>query len=399
MSKSKHFSGQPIFAQLISLVPRQEVRRLASLHQSDRYYKKFKSYEHIVTMLYCIWSRCTSLREVSTGLMACERRILHLGMHYFPRKSTLADANQRRNADFFRDLYLSLYKRYARSLPDSRSENWHSKLFIIDATTISLFHDILKNAGRNPMNGKRKGGVKAHTMIQAEEDVPCFVKLTAAAAHDTPFMKQVQLPAGSIAVFDKGYWDYSQFLKWSKQQVWFVTRLRKNAVYKILKDHFVSKEESILGVNADQDIYLGHHSHENITRLHARLVHFTDPVSGKTFHFLTNNLQMKASTIADIYKRRWQIETLFKRIKQNYPLKYFLGDNENAIKIQIWCALIADLLLKYIKRSIKRNWAFANLSSMIRLHMMTYISLVKFLNNPEQSLSKQLGLQPNLFPT
>ena len=399
MGKNKHFSGQPIFSQLIGLLPRSEINRIASQHQSDRYYKKFRSYEHLITMLYCIWSKCTSLREVATGLMACERRILHLGMQYFPRKSTLADANRQRNADFFRDVYMLLFKTYAAHLPDSRSDKWRSKLFIFDSTTISLFQDILKNAGRNPMNGKRKGGVKAHTMINAEQDVPCLVELTAAAAHDSPFMKKIDLPAGSIAVFDKGYVDYTQFSKWTRQKVWFVTRLRKAAVYKKLNDRTVSKEELKEGVCADQDIFLGHHSHENITRLHARLVVFQDPISGREFQFLTNNTDMKASTIAQIYKQRWQIEILFKRIKQNYPLKYFLGDNENAIKIQIWCALIADLLLKYIKKMVKRQWAFANLASMIRLHLMTYISLYKFLNNPEAELSRDLQIHPSLFPT
>ena len=399
MSKSSHFSGQPIFSQLISLLPRAEISRLAQTHQSDRYYKKFKSYEHVVTMLYCIWSKCTSIREVTTGLMACQKRILHLGMDYFPRKSTLSDANKQRSADFFKDLYTALYKRYARFLPDSRKDSWHRKLYIVDSTTISLFQDILKNAGRNPMNGKRKGGVKAHTMINAEQDVPCLVQLTAAAAHDNPFMKQMKLPAGSIAVFDKGYVDYGQFSKWTEQQIWFVTRLRKKAVYKVLRERSLCEEELKKGVLTDQNIYLGHHSHENITRLHARLVTFKDPVSGKQFEFLTNNTQMLASTIADVYKRRWQIETLFKRIKQNYPLKYFLGDNENAIKIQIWCALIADLLLKYVRRMLKRSWAFANLASMIRLHLMTYISLYKFLNNPESELSQKLVIHPSLFPT
>lgn len=403
MNKSNHFTGQPIFSQIISLIPRAQLSALSRTHQSDRYCKKFKTYEHLVTMLYAVMSKCTSIREVTTGLMACGRKLNHLGMTYYPRKSTLSDANGRRDAKVFEDLYGVLYKKYGKCLPDSRIKNWESKLYIFDATTISLFQEILKNAGRSPMNGKRKGGIKAHTLMKADEDVPCLVHFTPAAAHDSPFLKKISLPKGSIAVFDKGYNDYSQYEKWGKAGISFVTRLRTSASFQVLTERKVSENQFNAGVLKDQIIFLGHQSHDNVTRLKARLVTYLDNQTGKQFQFLTNHTRFSATTIAAIYKRRWQIEMLFKRIKQNYPLRYFLGDNHNAIKIQIWCALIVDLLLKYIHQQVKKNWAFGNLTSMVRLHLMTYINLFQFLNNPEKAIQENRLIEPthlyNLFPT
>lgn len=249
------------------------------------------------------------------------------------------------------------------------------------------------------MNGKRKGGVKAHTLIKSDEDVPCLIQLTAAAAHDSPFMKLINLPRGSIAVFDKGYKDYQQYKEWEKQGVNFVTRRNKSAVYQLITEHQVSYQQKHKGVLKDQTIVLGHDHHDKITKVKARQVTYYDAHSKRTFQFLTNNFRFKPVTIAQIYKNRWQIECLFKRIKQNYPLKYFLGDNQNAIKIQIWCALIADLLLKFIRKQVKRNWAFANLTSMVRLHLMNYIHLYKFLSDPEKAIrTNYIDNKPSLFP-
>lgn len=403
MNKSNHFTGQPIFAQILKLISRQQVNQLAKAYQSDRYYKRFKTYDHLVTMLFAILSKCTSLREVTTGLVACDTKLLHLGMSYFPRRSTLSDANCSRTAKVFEQIYYKLYQRYKGHLPDSQTKGWKSKLYIFDSTTISLFQEILKNAGRSPMNGKRKGGIKAHTLIKADEDVPCLVHLTPGSAHDSPFMKMIKLPEGSIVVFDKGYNDYRQYARWSQQNVNFVTRINNAAIYEPLAEHSVSNNQRLKGVLRDQQIRLGHHHHTRITKVIVRMVTYYDCKSKRTFRFITNNFQLAPATIANVYKHRWQIETLYKRIKQNYPLRYFLGDNENAIKIQIWCALIADLLLKVIRKHVKRKWAFANLSSMIRLHLMNYIHLYQFLNSPEKALNKKLSEHKNnllnLFPT
>jgi hypothetical protein len=403
MNKGTYFTGQPIFSQIINLIPRQKVVQFSKQYQTDRYYKKFRTYEHLIAMLYTIFSGCNSIREVVTGLMACEGKLNHLGINYTVRKSTLSDANCNRDEKVFGAIYNHLYCLYGADLSDSRKEKWFSKLFIFDSTTISLFQEILKSAGRSPMNGKRKGGIKAHTLIKADEDVPCLVKFTAAASHDSTFMKAVNLPAGSIVTFDKAYNDYNVFADWQKQSVIYVTRIRKNSVLKVLKNREVSDHQKQKGILKDSEIMLGHNHNDKITKVRARLIRYYDRNSQREFQFLTNDFKFAPATIAKIYKNRWQIESLFKRIKQNYPLRYFLGDNENAIKIQIWCALIADLLLKYIRKQVKKEWAFSNLASMVRLHLMNYIHLGKFLTNPERAIisarNTQIQLSLRLFQT
>lgn len=403
MNKGTYFTGQPIFSQIISLIPRQKVFHLSNQCHTDRYYKKFKTYDHLIAMLYTIFSGCNSIREVVTGLMACEGKLSHLGLNYTVRKSTLSDANCNRDEKVFGAIYKHLYRLYGADLADSRKEKWFSKLFIFDSTTISLFQEILKNAGRSPMNGKRKGGIKAHTLMKADEDVPCLVKFTAAAAHDSSFMKAINLPAGSIVTFDKAYNDYNVFANWQRDSVTYVTRVRKNTVFRTVKNREVSDHQKLKGVVKDSEVILGHNHHDKITKVKARLIRFYDADTQREFQFLTNDFKFSPATIAKIYKHRWQIESLFKRIKQNYPLRYFLGDNENAIKIQIWCALIADLLLKFIRKQVKRKWAFSNLASMVRLHLMNYIHLGKFLTNPERAIicarRTQIQLSLKLFQT
>lgn len=352
-------------------------------------------------MLYTIFNRCTSIREVVTGLLACHTKLHHLGIHYSVRKSTLSDANKRRDYRVFEAIYNHLHKRYASSLPDSRSKKWINRLYIMDSTTISLFQEILKNAGPTPMNGKRKGGIKAHTLIKADQDVPQLVCMTAGATNDTVFMKQIDLSVGSILTFDRGYNDYARLEYWTHKGVSWVTRLRQLSALKIVEENPISENQASQGVLKDVNVIMGH-PHKRITKVQARLITYYDSKQQRTFQFLTNNRKLSALTIAEIYRHRWQIEVLFKRIKQNYPLRNFLGDNENAIRIQIWCALIADLLLKIIQKQVKRVWSFANLSSMIRLHLMTYINLWNFLNKPEKMLLATIQIQkeqPLLFKT
>jgi hypothetical protein len=384
MSKSKFFTGQPIFSQLLSFIPRAEVDRIARQNGSDRYCKRFTTYGHLVSMLYAVFNNCHSIREVTSGLLAWEHRIRHLGINYFPRRSTLSDANSRRSEQTFEKIYELLYNRYSRHLPDSRKKK--SKLYIADSTTISLFQEILPSAGRRSVNGKRKGGIKVHTLIKSDEDVPCMIRYTCSAAQDVSFLKDITLPEGSILVFDKGYNDYRQFNRFSDEKITWITRKRDSAVHSITEKRPISEHQFNRGVRKDNLIILGHHQFAHNKYVKARLIHYTDMTSGRKFEFITNNTSLAASTISEIYKKRWQIEILFKRLKQNYPLQYFLGDSENAIKIQVWCALIADLLIKNIKSVAAQKWSFSNLTSIIRIHLMTYINLFSFLRNPEKAL-------------
>lgn len=382
MNKSTFFTGQPIFTQLLKFIPRDSVTRIAQQHKADRYSKRFSTYEHLVTILYSVFNNCNSLREITTGMLASEQRLNHLGIRYPPRRSTISDANSRRNAEVFGEIYYSLYKRYAQFLSDSRRRDKTSRLYIFDATTISLFQEVLRTSGKNP-SGKRKGGIKVHTLIRSDQDVPCMIRYSAAAANDSQFLKEVQLPKGSIIVFDRGYYDFITLNRFSSEDITWVTRRRSHFAYDILNR--LPNPDKQYGIICDQHIRLGNRSS---TRVEARVVKYRDPDSGELYEFLTNNLKMGALTVTDLYRKRWQIELLFKRMKQNYPLKYFLGDSENAIKIQIWCSLIADLLLKIVKKGAAAKWSFSNLAAMVRLHLMTYINLFAFLKSPEKALLK-----------
>lgn len=387
MSKNAKFIGQPIFSQLLKFIPKQKIVQLSNSHQSDRYIKRFKTYDHLVTMLYGVFHNCRSLREVVTGMMACHGKLQHLGLSDYSRRSTLSDANKRRESKVFEDIYYSLHRLYGSFLSDSRSIKGHleKRLFIVDSTTISLFQEILRTTGQGPANGKRKGGIKVHTLIKADQDVPCLVNMTSAVASDNPFLKYMNLPKHSIVVFDRGYNSYVEMERLDKDELIWITRKHPRAVMELQSANQLTPQERSNGIVKDHIVVLGSPKNKSQLRVAVRWIEFYDVTSGKTLEFLTNNRTMKPSTIAQLYQRRWQIETFFKRLKQNNQLKYFLGDNENAIRIQIWCSLIADLIIKVIQNRVKRKWSFANLSSMIRIHLMSYTSLMHFLENPEHT--------------
>ncbi len=390
MSKSTFFTGQPIFNQLLQLIPRSVVMGIAVRHQADRYCKRFNSYDHLLTMLYSIFNNCNSLRELTTGMLVWENRLAHIGMKHFPRRSTISDAGKRRSAEVFEEIYFEFYRKWQVFLSDSSKKSKGSNLYIFDSTTIGLFQEILRASGLSKLDGKRKGGIKVHTLIRSDQDVPCMVRMSEAAANDSKFLKDVSLPKGSIIVFDKAYKDYRTYNRFSDQSITWVTRLRVRTSYTIVAERPVKETHQKQGIIKDQEIILGHNHHKTSVKVKARLVTYVDVQSGKELQFLTNNMRMSPVTVAGTYQKRWQIEVLFKRLKQNYPLKYFLGDNENAIKIQIWCILIADLVLKVIQKRHGSKWSFSNLASLVRLHLMTYINLSDFLKSPEKSLLKRM---------
>jgi IS5 family transposase len=254
MTKSTFFTGQPVFNQLLNLIPRSITERLTKQHNSDRYCKRYKSYDHLVTMLYASFFQCVSLREVTTGLQANAYKLQHLGLKNSPRRSTLSEANQRRSADWFRDLYHELYKKHFGIIPDSRKKK--APLFIIDSTTISLFTSIMQGAGSYKANGRKKGGVKAHMMIDAQHDIPAFIDISEAKEHDLTFLKKVHVPNGAIVVADKAYIKHSQFDEWDKRGVRWVTRQKHDAAVQIIERRIVSENLAEHGVLEDNIIFL-----------------------------------------------------------------------------------------------------------------------------------------------
>lgn len=394
MNKSSYFFGESVFGQLISLLDLNKIKTISKKHMSDYYVKKFDTSDHLVSMLFSTFANCTSLREVAASMLGLKGKVNHFQLKHIPYRSTLSDANKRRSHLVFQDVYYSLLKEYHSVISDSRQTYaWENRLEIIDSSTISLFKDILSCVGRKSNNGKRKGGIKVHTQINLQDRVPKLIWFSAATTHDKQFLKHVELEKGRIAVFDKGYNDYKTFDEFNESGIFFVTRLKSNASYESVKendipsyiDDGVLKDEVIRVDVKENGAYL--------KTIELRKVAYWDDENKRCFEFLTNLHGMNAGHIALIYKKRWQIELLFKQLKQNFPLKFFLGDNENAIKIQIWCALIVNLLLTVIQKKIKRKWAFSNLASFCRLHLFNYIHLTKFLENPEKDWLKEYDAQ------
>lgn len=390
MGKNTFFTGQPIFTQLLSLIPKVIINKTANTYAANRYCKKFFFYDHLVTMLFSCFHSCTGLREVTTGMQAEGDRLRHLGLKNTPRKSTFADSNVKRSSKIFEELFHQLVSHFFRTSPDSWSKKDFRRLFIIDSTTFTLFNNIMKGAGSYQLAGKKKGGAKAHVVLDAEKDIPYFVLVTEARMADKGFLNSIYLPPNTRVVMDRGYNHYGAFLDWSRRNILWYTRINKAAVYQIMEELPLSKEQIQLGVIDDQIIKLGNPvTRKKMPLQDARLVKYKDRLTGKVFQFITNDFNSTAFEIAETYRRRWQIEIFFKRLKQNFPLKYFLGDSENAVRIQIWCSLITDLIVKVIMDKaevMKKKWSFANLSSLIKLHLGTYIDLIAFLKNPERSL-------------
>lgn len=278
----------------------------------------------------------------------------------------------------------------------------------MDSTTITLLKDILKGVGRNLDNGKKKGGIKAHMFIRSEDSQPCFIRYTESAKHDHLLLKNVELPQDSILCFDKGNVDYAQHEVFTSKKIWYVTRLKENALYEA-RQEFDIPDNADSGVLKDEQIELSYGKNKTEKHLSKRIAYW-DSTNGRLFEFITNIMDLAAEEIAQIYKKRWQIELLSKQLRQNFPLKYFLENNENAIIIQIWSVMLANLLLMILKSQIQREWAFSNMVSVVRQHLMSYISAKSFFENPEKAWQelieeqkarikeKELNNQNLLFP-
>jgi len=382
MNKSTHFSGQPTFCQIINLIPKDIISKVVLESSSDRYYKKFNTFLHLVTMLFTCYGNCTSLREVVTGMAALEGRLFSSGIRNLPTRSTFADANANRSSEVFEAIYLRLREHFQKLFPDSPYSK--EQLYLIDSSVITLFQEIFKGSGSSHADGRRKGGLKVHMAVPLFEQSPVVVHIGDGADNDLTFHKYLTLPAGSTAIFDRGYRSYPQFNLWTHMGIRWITRLNERSYYRVNEERPIDKKQKTAGVKKDIIVTLGFPQRKT-QQVKARIIFYCDPVSKRFLKFLTNDLLSKANSIAELYAKRWNIELLFKRLKQNMPLQYFLGDNKNAIRIQVWCALIADLLLNVVRKQIKRRWAFSTIVSLVRLHLFNYLNLFSFLENPEKS--------------
>lgn len=382
--KNNFLSGHPIIAQLLSLVPKEVFRGVVEQEGSDRYYKKLKTTDHFICMFYAVLTRNGSLREVCKNIGLIILKLVPFGMKQLPAKSTLSDANRRRDSKVFAVLYSKLFLYYKTILQgnwlDIGGEVDPGRVEVFDSTTVTLFKEVLKGAGRNPLKGKKKGGAKVFAKMNLAEGVPNYICIRSAATNENMFLKVMELPEHGIAVFDKGYNRYASFEKWDSSNRYFVTRKKDNARYEVLLDFDCSHSEDII---KDQLISLNYREKGGSRTVEVRLVSYSDPESGEILEFITNLKGLDTLTIALLYKNRWVIEVLFKQIKQNFELKYFLSDSENGIKIQIWVALILNLLFTVLHKRIKEAEDFSTMVMVAAKNLCSYVSLEKFLLHSE----------------
>lgn len=386
------FVGQPVFSQILSLIDKSFFFGLVNKHKSDRYYKEFKTWDHFVSLMFGIFSRCDSISEIVDGLIGMSGKLNHLGIVKTPAKSTFSDGMRNRNDKFFEDLYFKLVDTYSSFLSDSSQLNKQfSQMLLIDSTTISLFSEVLKGVGRNRKDdGKKKGGAKVHMLIDAHQQIGKFIAITAAKVHDKNFLDMIQPRQYSLLVFDKAYNHYLRFAKWTEQNIYFITRKKKNARYtvrEVLKANDLKEKEQ--GVHLDQLINMEYKEGTVTKTLVLRLVKYVDE-AGRKYEFLTNCYnELTAEEIATGYKKRWDIELLFKKLKQNFQLHYFYGENETAIRTQIWCTLIAQLILTVLQRQNAREKAFSTVACTVRIHLISMLDVKVLIKGEFQHYKKE----------
>jgi hypothetical protein len=367
-----------LFGQLLHHFPRTEFQALVKKHGAERGAKGFASWTQFVAMLFCQLARADSLREICNGMACCLGKLVHLGVRESPKKSTLAYANEHRPAALYEDVFWAATARFrAQGGLGSRKRQFRfrNKLLSLDSTTITLCLGLFPWAKFR----RAKGGVKAHVLLDHDDYMPAYVLITDAKRHDVRPAQDLVLNRGSIVAMDRGYNDYALFGKWTDAGVFFVTRLKDKAAYEVVEARAVPQGGGIL---ADEVIRLTGAGAQEKCPHRLRRVVVWDAENEREIALLTNHLDFGATTIAAIYKDRWEIELFFKALKQNLTVKTFVGTSENALRIQIWTALIALLLLKWLHHLSRAGWSLSNLASMLRLNLFTYRDLMEWLHCP-----------------
>ena len=367
-----------LFSQILSEIPRIEFERLVNKHGTERRSKGFTSWNQLVAMLFCHLAGADSLREICNGISCCLGKLVHLGIYRKPNKSTLAYANAHRSADLFEDLLWVVLGRFRSCghLPQRQHRfRFKNKLFSLDSTTISLCLSLFPWADFR----RSKGGIKVHVLLDHDDYMPRFAAISKAKLNDSRIMKTLHFNAGSIVAFDAASTNYMLFAQWTERGIYFVTRMKSDAVYEVIEKCRVPLNRNIL---SDEIIRLTGRRAAGKCPHPLRRIVVWDRENDRTIVILTNHLEFGATTISAVYKDRWKIEIFFKALKQNLKIKTFIGTTENALRIQIWTALLALVLLKWLHYRSRASWSFSNLASLLRLNLFTYRDLNQWLTNP-----------------
>lgn len=376
MTMVRHSS---LFSQLVGFFHRYKFHSLVEKHKAEKYSKGFKSWDHFVSMLFCQLAQAKSLREISGGLACCMGKVRHLGMKKPPSKSTLSYANQKRPWQLYQDLFYQTLEFCQKAAPGKHKFRFKNKLLSLDSTTISLCLNLFPWAKYR----RTKGAVKLHLLLDHDGYLPSYAYISNGSSPDVTYARKFPLAPGSIVAMDRGYNDYKLFSFWTRKGIYFVTRLKENADYEVVANRDVPKNRNIL---ADENIrFTGYNARKNCDVI-LRKVTVWDPAQNREIVLLTNHLDFGATTISSIYKDRWQIELFFKAIKQNLRIKTFVGTNENALHIQIWTALIAMLLIKFLQLKSTFQWSLSNLVAFLRWNLFIYKDLWEWINKPYEVL-------------
>ena len=367
-----------LFAQVIGKMPKENIRKIIRTARTDKHCKGYDTWSQLISMIFCQFSCCDSVRDISNGLKSATGNLNHLGISRAPSKSTVAYQNAKRDSSVFRDIFYMLYRHFGQQAQWQR-KNFRFKMPIklLDSTLVSLTMSVYDWAHYTT----KKGAVKMHTLLDYDCLLPEFVNITTGKTADNKAAYDIAVPSHSIVVADRGYCDYSLLNHWDSNNVFFVVRHKDNIRYRVLAERPlpVKRAQNVL---IDEIIEFELLSAKEKYPKRLRRIAVWNNEHGYTIELLTNNFNLAASTIAELYRERWQIEIFFRNLKQLLRIKSFVGTTRNAVEIQIWTAMITMLLLCWLKHTAKYKWALANLVVSLRLNTFTKIDLEKWLNEP-----------------
>ena len=368
-----------LFSQITSILPRDLFRSIVIKHDSDKFNKGLDSWTHLVSMLFCQLGQANSVRDISNGLRSITGNISHLGCSKAPSKSSVSYVNKHRTYKVFEEYYYKLFDhlRHQANFTRPALRQLKRKIYLFDASVISLSLSLYDWAQFRT----RKGAVKLHMILDYDGCLPVFADLTKGNVHEIQVARKVKFPAGSVVVFDMGYYDFAWWNNLDSNGVYFVTRAKDNLDYEIDEEYDVSKEKDKNIIQCCRIRLSGAKGKAEYPK-ELKLVRVWDEKKQKEMVFISNNLSWTATTISRIYKERWNIEAFFKIIKQNLKIKSFVGTSENAVQIQIWTALIAILLLAFMKVKAKFDWHMSNMITFIRMNLFVKINLWVWLDQP-----------------
>lgn len=382
-----------LFSQIIQKIERTVFKRSVKAHQSDKHNKGMNTWTHLCSMLFCHFSKANSLREICNGLKSTTGNLNHIGVHKAPPKSTLAYANEHRNWQVFQQTYYDLLGQLNFTAGMRKVKfRIKSRIFLLDSSTISLCLSLFDWAKYR----QRKGAVKLHTLLDYDGCLPHYMCMTDGKPHDVTIAKQIQIPAQSVVVADRAYLDFSLLYTWHLQGIRFVVRLKTSVLFETVSENDLPEDKNH-HILKDEIIRLTGTNTPNQYPQTLRRVAIYDQENNKVIEVITNQMTWTASTIAELYKQRWQIEIFFKEIKQHLCIKSFVGTSQNAVLIQIWTALITLLLLKYLKAIGKYNWCLSNLIAFLRMNLFSKIDLHYWLNKPFEPPPELVNHQLKIF--